>query len=64
LLSFQAALHPGYYAEQRRPECRRELARIRGFVGGRLGQIVDGVALKAYNAGLIDYIWARGEKLA
>src|SRR5262249_17219195 len=29
---------PGYYCEQRRKEVRSELARIRGFVGGRLGQ--------------------------
>jgi ubiquinone/menaquinone biosynthesis C-methylase UbiE len=55
---------PGYYAEQRRPECRRELARIRGFVGGQLGQIVDVVAIKAYQAGLVDYILVRAEKPA
>jgi SAM-dependent methyltransferase len=59
-----ALTFPGYYAEQRRPECRKELARIRGFVGGRLGQIVDVVAIKAYDAGLIDYILVRAEKPA
>lgn len=53
---------PGYYAEQRRPECRRELARIRGFVGGRVGQIVDVVAIQAYRAGLVGYILARACK--
>lgn len=59
-----ALTFPGYYTEQRRPECRRELACIRGFVGGRIGQIVDVVAIKAYEAGLIDYILVHAEKPA
>lgn len=59
-----ALTFPGYYREQRRPECRRELARIRGFVGGRIGQIVDVVAIKAYEAGLIDYLLVHAEKPA
>lgn len=55
---------PGYYHEQRRPECRRELTKIRGFVGGRLGQIVDIAAFKAYQMGLIGYLLVRAEKAA
>jgi ubiquinone/menaquinone biosynthesis C-methylase UbiE len=54
--------YPGYYREQRRPECRRELARIRGFVGGRLGQIADVAAFKAYQMGLVEYVLVRAEK--
>ena len=57
-----ALTFPGYYCEQRRPEVRRQLAEIRGFVGGRLGQIVDLLAYKAYSMGLVDYILVRAEK--
>lgn len=53
---------PGYYREQRRPECRSALARIRGVVGGRLGQIVDHAAIGAYARGLVSYILVRAEK--
>jgi len=53
---------PGYYREQRRLEVRRELARIRGFVGGRLGQIIDHVLIWAYRRGLVDYVLVRAEK--
>lgn len=59
-----ALTFPGYYLEQRRPECRRELARIRGFVGGRIGQIVDMAAIRAYEAGLVDYVLVQAEKPA
>lgn len=53
---------PGYYFEQRRPECRRELARIRGFIAGRLGRIIDEVAFKAYTMGLVEYVLVSAEK--
>jgi len=53
---------PGYYREQRRKEVRRELARIRGFVGGRLGQIIDHVLILAYRRGLVEYVLVRAEK--
>lgn len=55
---------PGYYQEQRRPECRSALARIRGIVGGRLGQVVDHAAIGAYTRGLVSYILVRAEKPA
>jgi len=38
------------------------LAQIRGFVGGKLGQIVDVAALKAYDMGLAEYILVRAQK--
>lgn len=53
---------PGYYHEQRRPETIRELTKIRGFVAGRLGGIIDIVLYKAYRMGLIGYILVRAEK--
>ncbi|HEX8473718.1 MAG TPA: methyltransferase domain-containing protein [Pyrinomonadaceae bacterium] len=53
---------PGYYREQRRPETIRELTKIRGFVAGRLGGIIDIVLYKAYRMGLIGYILVRAEK--
>lgn len=55
---------PGYYREQRRPEIIRELTKIRGVVAGRLGWIIDIAVLKAYEMGLMEYIFARAEKPA
>lgn len=52
---------PGYYFEQRRPEVIRELTRIRGFVAGRLGSIIDHVLYKAYRMGLVEYIFVRAK---
>lgn len=53
---------PGYYFEQRRPETIRELTEIRGFVGGRLGGIIDLTVYKAYTMGLLDYVLVRAVK--
>ena len=53
---------PGYYREQRRKEVRRELARIRGFVAGRLGQAIDHVLIWAYRRRLVEYVLVRAEK--
>src|SRR5262249_44894213 len=53
---------PGYYREQRRTEVRRELARIRGFVGGRLGQAIDHLLMWAYKRRLVEYVLVRAEK--
>ena len=55
---------PGYYFEQRRPETIKELAKIRGFVAGRLGGIIDIVLYRAFKMGLIGYILVRAEKAA
>lgn len=53
---------PGYYREQRRPETIRELTKIRGFVAGRLGGVVDVAVYQAYRLGLIGYILVRARK--
>jgi ubiquinone/menaquinone biosynthesis C-methylase UbiE len=53
---------PGYYREQRRPEVIRELTRIRGVVAGRLGWIMDIAVLKAYEMGVMEYVFVRAEK--
>jgi microcystin synthetase protein McyJ len=55
---------PGYYREQRRPETIRELTKIRGVVAGRLGWVIDIAVLKAYEMGLMEYVFARAEKPA
>jgi ubiquinone/menaquinone biosynthesis C-methylase UbiE len=55
---------PGYYREQRRFEVRCELARIRGFVAGRLGQIIDHVLIWTYRRRLVEYVLVRAEKPA
>jgi microcystin synthetase protein McyJ len=55
---------PGYYREQRRPETIRELTKIRGVVAGRLGWVVDVAVLKAYEMGLMEYVFVRAEKPA
>ncbi len=53
---------PGYYREQRRPETIAELAKIRGFVAGRLGGIIDIVLYRAFTMGLLEYVMVRAEK--
>lgn len=55
---------PGYYREQRRPETVRELTKIRGVVAGRLGWVIDVAVLKAYEMGLMEYVFVRAEKPA
>jgi ubiquinone/menaquinone biosynthesis C-methylase UbiE len=55
---------PGYYREQRRPETIRELTKIRGVVAGRLGWVIDLAVLKAYEMGLMEYVFVRAEKPA
>lgn len=53
---------PGYYFEQRRPETIARLAKIRGFVAGRLGTIIDIVLYRTFKMGLIEYVIARAAK--
>jgi ubiquinone/menaquinone biosynthesis C-methylase UbiE len=52
---------PGYYFEQKRPEVIKELAKIRGFIAGRLGIIVDIAVYRAYTMGLLEYVLVRAE---
>jgi len=53
---------PGYYLEQQRPETKKSLRRIRGFIGRYGGALVDRAVYKAFKAGLINYILVRAEK--
>jgi microcystin synthetase protein McyJ len=55
---------PGYYREQRRPETISELTKIRGVVAGKLGWVIDIAVLKAYEMGLMEYVFVRAEKPA
>lgn len=57
-----AAVIPGYYFEQRRPETIRELTRIRGFVAGRLGVVIDTAVYQAFKVGVLEYVLVRAEK--
>ena len=53
---------PGYYFEATRPETVRELVKIRGFIAGRLGGIIDIAVYKAYQMGLLEYIFVEAKK--
>jgi len=55
---------PGYYREQCRPERRREVARIRGFVGGRIGHVLNIAIHAVHTARLVDYVLVRAERRA
>jgi len=55
---------PGYYFEQRRPEVIREVTKIRGFIAGRLGGVIDVAVYKAFKTGLLEYILVRAESSA
>lgn len=57
-----AAVIPGYYFEQRRPETIREVTRIRGFVAGRLGVVIDVAVYQAFKLGVLEYVLVRAEK--
>jgi ubiquinone/menaquinone biosynthesis C-methylase UbiE len=53
---------PGYYAEQSRPETRRELRRIRGPVIGRASTAIDRLMFELYKRGLVGYLIASARK--
>ncbi|MFZ2803843.1 MAG: class I SAM-dependent methyltransferase [Patescibacteria group bacterium] len=53
---------PGYYFEARRPENRKQQAKIRGWLTAKLAFFVDYSVYKAFKDGLIEYVLARGEK--
>lgn len=54
--------YPGYFAEQRRPEFRREMERIQGTLTARIGFLINIAAERAYRMGILDYILVRAEK--
>jgi ubiquinone/menaquinone biosynthesis C-methylase UbiE len=53
---------PGYYREQCRPERRRRVTEIRGFLGGRLGHVLNVAIHSVHAAGIVDYVLVRAEK--
>jgi SAM-dependent methyltransferase len=53
---------PGYCKEQAKKDCINELSRIRGFIAGRLGHIIDIVLDWTYKKGLCDYILVEADK--
>lgn len=53
---------PGYFAEQSRPEVRRQVYTIRGRVFGRLGVVLDRLIYRLYRIGLIGYVIASARK--
>lgn len=55
---------PGYYFEQKRPETMREISKIRGFIAGRLGFVIDIAVYKAFQMGLLEYVLVRGVRSA
>jgi hypothetical protein len=55
---------PGYFAEQSRPETRRQLYAIRGAVIGRAGVVIDRLMYGLYRRGLIGYLIASACKPA
>ncbi len=55
---------PGYFAEQSRPEVRRQVRAIRGAVVGRAGVVIDRLMFSLYRWGLIGYLIASARKPA
>jgi hypothetical protein len=53
---------PGYYAEQMRPEIRRQLYAIRGRIIGRLSHVIDALMYRLYRAGLVGYLLVSAQK--
>jgi erythromycin 3''-O-methyltransferase len=57
-----ALTYPGYFAEQRRPEFRREMERTQGRFKARIGRLVTLAADRVYRAGLLDYALVSARK--
>ena len=57
-----AAVIPGYYYEQTRPETIQAVTKIRGFVLARLSFLLDIAVYKAFTKGLLEYVLVRGER--
>lgn len=53
---------PGYYFEQRRPEVRRQVRKIRGLMGDYIGQFMDIALYRGFQRGLLEYVLVRAEK--
>jgi ubiquinone/menaquinone biosynthesis C-methylase UbiE len=57
-----AAVIPGYYFEQRRPETLKAITKIRGFALARLSMLLDIAVYQAFMKGLLEYVLVRGER--
>jgi len=55
-----AAVIPGYYHEQMRPETIRAISKIRGYVTARLGLLLDVAVYRGFTMGLLEYVLVRG----
>src|SRR3989344_5012585 len=53
---------PGYFFEQTKPEIKKELHKIRGWIATYPGHLIDWAVYKAHQKGLIDYIFVKAEK--
>jgi ubiquinone/menaquinone biosynthesis C-methylase UbiE len=53
---------PGYYFEQRRPAIRRAVKKMRGFIGSRIGTVMDVALYQGFRRGLLEYILVRAVK--
>ncbi|MBI4148119.1 methyltransferase domain-containing protein [Candidatus Woesearchaeota archaeon] len=53
---------PGYYFENKRPETRRALPKIRGWFATYGGAVIDYVMYKVFRLGVIEYILVTAEK--
>jgi erythromycin 3''-O-methyltransferase len=57
-----AAVIPGYYFEQMKPETIRAISKIRGFALARLGLLLDVAVYRGFTMGLLEYVLVRGER--
>ena len=55
-----AAVIPGYYFEQMRPETIRAISKIRGFALARLSLLLDIAVYRGFTMGLLEYVLVRG----
>ncbi|MBI4146112.1 methyltransferase domain-containing protein [Candidatus Woesearchaeota archaeon] len=55
---------PGYYFENKRPETRRKIAKVRGWFPAYGGIIIDYVMYKVFKIGVIEYILVTAQKPA
>jgi ubiquinone/menaquinone biosynthesis C-methylase UbiE len=55
-----AAVIPGYYFEQMKPETIRAISKIRGFALARLSLLLDVAVYRGFTMGLLEYVLVRG----
>ncbi len=62
IIEMGAAVIPGYYFEQMRPETIRAISKIRGFALARLSLLLDIAVYRGFTMGLLEYVLVRGER--